>query len=135
MEKLVLVLAIENGGSLKWEESDGYVALGYRIAYFKQEGKFIEPTSQEEEISEMGEIGSLISKGFVEISDSGRYRRLTPDGFVRARTLRATLKRRSQLVLTRLPGEHLEELRRHLQLAPWWKPWKYRLPIVTVTTK
>lgn len=129
MERIILVLAEENCGSLAWKDNTevGSILIGYKVLYFKKTGNLIEPATLHEEFAEEGEVGALISKGYMEISNSGYHRRLTPDGFWKARKLRANFEKKGILPLTRLPGEALDEIRKDLSLLRWWDTWEKHL--------
>lgn len=123
MERLFLVLAVENGGSFKWNENieGGAPLLGYRLAYFKMEGQFIEPALSHEEFPDQGETSALIAKGYLEIADNGCQRRLTADGFRKARQLRASFEKRGITAIKRIPSEYLGEVRDYYLAIPWWR--------------
>lgn len=123
MERLVLVLALENGGSMKWDENreGGAPLIGYRVAFFALNGTEIVPSIRNEEFADQGEMCALIAKGYMEAADGGYLRRLTTAGFGRARSLRATFEKKGIAALKQLGGEHIEELRGHYLAAPWWR--------------
>ena len=123
MERLILVLALENGGTVSWDENrlGGAPLIGYRVAYFAQKGMEIEPTIRTEEFPDQGEMNALIAKGFIEVADGGYLRRLTASGFGRARKLRAAFEKKGISALNQLSGDQVGELRDLYLAAPWWR--------------
>ena len=88
-EEMILLLAYVNHGALQWnQDPEGKVTVPFKLLERRQSVGKDEATPVDYEFEEKGEIGALITKGFMEVVNNGYQRRLTHEGFKKVEALR-----------------------------------------------
>jgi len=110
-EELILLLAYVNHGALQWnQDPEGKVTVPFKLLERRQSVGKDEVPAVAYEFEEKGEVGSLITKGFMEVVNNGYQRRLTHEGYMKAEALK------------RSKGfEQGPEISLHLHLDTWFR--------------
>lgn len=109
--ELILLIAYLNHGALPWkQDSEGKATVPFKLLGRRQSIGKDEIPPIPYEFEEKGEIGALISKGFMEVVDNGYQRRLTHEGFKKAEALKRSMG-----------FEKSPEISLHLHVEIWFR--------------
>ena len=86
---MILLLTYVNHGALHWnQDEEGKVTVPFKLFERSQSVGENDAPAMDYKFEEKGEIGSLITKGFMEVVDNGYQRRLTHQGYKKAEALK-----------------------------------------------
>ncbi len=88
-EEMILLLAYANHGAFQWnQDPEGKVTVPFKLFERSRSVEKDDAPAVDYKFEEKGEIGSLITKGFMEVVNNGYQRRLTHEGYKKAETLK-----------------------------------------------